>query len=252
MRCWRTAFPSSPTPPATAPRPCAWTKWSCSQPGATAPDCRQRPGRRTPCLHAGRRRAAGRGRSAPAQPAPGAGPGTRRARRTGQRPACRHWCTAGRLRRGPRQTSATDAGDARRRSPGLAARAFAAGGSRAEPRAIPSIAPTGRAAGEAALQIELGLARAALERDDTAAFRASIARIETWLTRLWPDSPALRLQRAELKALAQRVAAAGTADPRQHSGTTAVAAQRRRLPSATGHHGRPTIDRAPAPVKVER
>ena len=63
------------------------------------------------------------------------------------------------------------------------------------------IAPTERAAGEAALQIELGLARAALERDDTTAFRASIARIETWLMRLWPDSPALRLQRAELKSL---------------------------------------------------
>ena len=63
------------------------------------------------------------------------------------------------------------------------------------------IAPSERAAGEAALQIELGLARAALERDDTAAFRASIARIETWLSRLWPDSPALRQRRAELKAL---------------------------------------------------
>lgn len=63
------------------------------------------------------------------------------------------------------------------------------------------IAPTDRAAGEAALQIELGLARAALERDDSAAFRASIARIDTWLTRLWPDSPALRQRRAELKNL---------------------------------------------------
>jgi len=63
------------------------------------------------------------------------------------------------------------------------------------------IAPTERAAGEAVLQIELGLARAALERDDTAAFRASIARIDAWLTRLWPDSPALRRRRAELKSL---------------------------------------------------
>jgi uroporphyrin-3 C-methyltransferase len=63
------------------------------------------------------------------------------------------------------------------------------------------IAPSERAAGEAALQIELGLARAALERDDTTAFRTSIVRIETWLSRLWPDSPALRLRRAELKTL---------------------------------------------------
>jgi uroporphyrin-3 C-methyltransferase len=63
------------------------------------------------------------------------------------------------------------------------------------------IAPSERAAGEAALQIELGLARAALERDDTAAFRASLVRIDAWLSRLWPDSPALRLRRGELKAL---------------------------------------------------
>lgn len=63
------------------------------------------------------------------------------------------------------------------------------------------IAPSERAAGEAALQIELGLARAALERDDTAAFRASIIRIDAWLPRLWPASPALRQRRAELKAL---------------------------------------------------
>ena len=63
------------------------------------------------------------------------------------------------------------------------------------------IAPGERAAGEAALQIELALARAALERDDSTAFRASIVRIETWLARLWPDSPALCQRRAELKAL---------------------------------------------------
>lgn len=63
------------------------------------------------------------------------------------------------------------------------------------------IAPSDRAAGEAALQIELALARAALERDDTEAFRASLARIDAWLTRLWPDSPALRQRHAELKAL---------------------------------------------------
>ncbi|KAF1709138.1 hypothetical protein CSC73_07500 [Pseudoxanthomonas sacheonensis] len=63
------------------------------------------------------------------------------------------------------------------------------------------IAPTERAAGQAALQIELSLARAALERDDAAGFRAAIVRMDQWLTRLWPDSPALRQRRDELKAL---------------------------------------------------
>ncbi|MET0580962.1 MAG: uroporphyrinogen-III C-methyltransferase [Pseudoxanthomonas sp.] len=63
------------------------------------------------------------------------------------------------------------------------------------------IAPTERAAGQAALQVELTLARAALERDDAAAFRAGVARMDAWLTRLWPDSAALRQRRDELKKL---------------------------------------------------
>lgn len=63
------------------------------------------------------------------------------------------------------------------------------------------VAPTERAAGEAALQIELSLARAALERDDAAGFRAGIVRMDAWLTRLWPESPALQQRRNELKAL---------------------------------------------------
>jgi uroporphyrin-3 C-methyltransferase len=63
------------------------------------------------------------------------------------------------------------------------------------------IAPTERAAGQAALQIELSLARAALERDDAAGFRAAVVRMDAWLTRLWPDSPALRQRRDELKNL---------------------------------------------------
>jgi len=63
------------------------------------------------------------------------------------------------------------------------------------------VAPDQRSTGEAALQIELGLARAALERDDSAAFRASLARIDAWLLRLWPESPALRQRRNELKLL---------------------------------------------------
>jgi uroporphyrin-3 C-methyltransferase len=63
------------------------------------------------------------------------------------------------------------------------------------------IAPTERAAGQAALQIELALARAALERGDGAGFRAAVVRMDQWLTRLWPDSPALRQRRDELKTL---------------------------------------------------
>lgn len=63
------------------------------------------------------------------------------------------------------------------------------------------IAPAQRMAGQAALQIELGLARAALERDDTVAFRAALVRIEAWLLRLWPDSPELQQRRSELKSL---------------------------------------------------
>ncbi|HSX65669.1 MAG TPA: uroporphyrinogen-III C-methyltransferase, partial [Pseudoxanthomonas sp.] len=63
------------------------------------------------------------------------------------------------------------------------------------------IAPPQRAAGEAALQIELSLARAALERGDLAGFHAALDRIEAWLPRLWPDSRQLRQGREQLKAL---------------------------------------------------
>ena len=64
-----------------------------------------------------------------------------------------------------------------------------------------AIAPSVRAAAEAALQIELALARAALERNEAAGFHAALSRIEAWLPQLWPDSPALQQRRAELKAL---------------------------------------------------
>ncbi len=64
-----------------------------------------------------------------------------------------------------------------------------------------ALASSERATGEAALQIELGLARAALERDDAEGFRAALGRVDAWLPRLWPDSPALRQRRNELKAL---------------------------------------------------
>jgi uroporphyrin-3 C-methyltransferase len=58
-----------------------------------------------------------------------------------------------------------------------------------------------RAAAFAALQLEIALARAAVERRDEPAFRAALARADGWLARLWPDSPGLRQRRAQLQAL---------------------------------------------------
>ncbi|HET8818914.1 MAG TPA: uroporphyrinogen-III C-methyltransferase [Xanthomonadaceae bacterium] len=63
------------------------------------------------------------------------------------------------------------------------------------------IAPTQRAIGLAAVQLELALARAALERRDPAAFDAALARIDNWLQRLWPDSAPLREQRQAIRGL---------------------------------------------------
>ena len=64
-----------------------------------------------------------------------------------------------------------------------------------------AVAPDDRAAGYAALQLEITLARAALERRDQPAWRAALARCDTWLTTLSPDSPARREQRARLQSL---------------------------------------------------
>lgn len=62
-------------------------------------------------------------------------------------------------------------------------------------------APSERAAGMDALQIELTLARAALERRDVQAWQAALRRAEYWLPRLWPESAALQARRHELQAL---------------------------------------------------
>jgi uroporphyrin-3 C-methyltransferase len=62
-------------------------------------------------------------------------------------------------------------------------------------------AASDRSAAMEALGIELTLARAALERRDVDAWRASLVRADAWLPRLWPDSPALRAQRAMLRGL---------------------------------------------------
>lgn len=58
-----------------------------------------------------------------------------------------------------------------------------------------------RAAGLAALRLELTLAQAAVERRDRDGYRKALARADAWMTRLWPDSPALRQQRARLRSL---------------------------------------------------
>lgn len=63
------------------------------------------------------------------------------------------------------------------------------------------IARSERIAAADSLQIELSLARAALERNDTDAYRVALTRVEQWLSRLWPDSPALRQRRSELQTL---------------------------------------------------
>lgn len=63
------------------------------------------------------------------------------------------------------------------------------------------VAPSDRSAGEAALSLELALARTALARTDEAAFRASIGRIDGWLLRLFPDGPLLRERRRHLAQL---------------------------------------------------
>lgn len=58
-----------------------------------------------------------------------------------------------------------------------------------------------RAAGLAALQLELTLARAALERRDAQGYRSALQRVDAWLTRLWPDSPERRARRETVRKL---------------------------------------------------
>lgn len=59
-----------------------------------------------------------------------------------------------------------------------------------------------RAAGLAALRLELALARTAAERRDAAGHAAALARAAAWLPRLWPESPARSARRTELEAIA--------------------------------------------------
>ncbi len=61
--------------------------------------------------------------------------------------------------------------------------------------------PADRASAMTALQLELTLAQAAIERRDQDGFRTAVTRAERWLTRLYPESADLRTRRATLLAL---------------------------------------------------
>lgn len=63
------------------------------------------------------------------------------------------------------------------------------------------LSPADRGAGEAALALEIALARTALARSDEPGFRRSLGRIERWMQRLFPDTPALRSQLGSIRAL---------------------------------------------------
>lgn len=54
-----------------------------------------------------------------------------------------------------------------------------------------------------ALQLEASLARAALERGDQDGWQRALARINDWVVRLWPDSPARQRQQQALQQLRQ-------------------------------------------------
>lgn len=63
------------------------------------------------------------------------------------------------------------------------------------------LSPADRGAGEAALALEIALARSALARGDEDGLHRSAGRIEGWLLRLFPDSPTLRRQLAMVRGL---------------------------------------------------
>lgn len=63
------------------------------------------------------------------------------------------------------------------------------------------IARSERQAANDSLQLELSLARAAIERRDSAALEQAMERVDMWITRLWPDSPARRNQRQAVAQL---------------------------------------------------
>ncbi len=64
-----------------------------------------------------------------------------------------------------------------------------------------ALATDDRSAGDIALQLELSLARTAIERRDATAMRTALERVDAWLLRLWPASPQRRALQNELKTL---------------------------------------------------
>ena len=64
-----------------------------------------------------------------------------------------------------------------------------------------ALASDDRSAGDIALQLELTLARTAIERRDATAMRTALERVDAWLLRLWPASSQRRALQNELKTL---------------------------------------------------
>lgn len=61
-----------------------------------------------------------------------------------------------------------------------------------------------RSAAEAALALEIALARSALNKRDNTSFQTSVRRIDSWLKRLYADGPVLRERREKLSTLAKQ------------------------------------------------
>jgi uroporphyrin-3 C-methyltransferase len=101
-----------------------------------------------------------------------------------------------------------------------------------------AVAPAQRAAFENALQLELTLARAALERNDQPAFRSAVTRAASWLPRLWPASP----QADALEQSLTRIAALPLQAPLPELGSTL-----RQLQTMRGKPGRPVLPAASTP-----
>ena len=67
-----------------------------------------------------------------------------------------------------------------------------------------AVEPADRAAGLAALRLELTLAHAAIERRDEDGYRAALARADGWIQRLWPASRERDAQRRALQSLREQ------------------------------------------------
>ncbi len=65
------------------------------------------------------------------------------------------------------------------------------------------LAESKRQSAQDALQIELSLVRAAVERNDPSSYVTALHRIDALMQRLWPDSAARRALHAELALLAK-------------------------------------------------